>query len=286
VSMMVMLASADRGLVHVAPADLPLVVLLGEHRADQADDRLAVGEDPDDVGAPADLLVQPLLGLLDQTCRQCPWGRRCRRGCRGRRRRAAPRRRGSARRAGRRPGQLAQASSAALLGEDGAHQRADQRLGVAGHLGEQVAHEVGAAALPRAPSSTAAMASFSPPWASEVTSFHAGQPAGDQAAQERRPRRAVLGVPSCRCRGSRGALGVDAGGDQHEVFTMRPPSRTFMHQRVDPHERYGPASSGRERHARRRSSSSAQIRETWTWRSPPCPSPGTSSTRRVDTPST
>lgn len=35
----------------------PFVGLLGQHRADQADDRVAVGEDPDDVGTPADLLI-------------------------------------------------------------------------------------------------------------------------------------------------------------------------------------------------------------------------------------
>lgn len=35
----------------------PLVVLLGQDRADEADDGVAVGEDPDLVGAAADLLV-------------------------------------------------------------------------------------------------------------------------------------------------------------------------------------------------------------------------------------
>jgi hypothetical protein len=39
----------------VAPALDPLVVLLGEHGADKADQGVAVGEDPDDVGAAADL---------------------------------------------------------------------------------------------------------------------------------------------------------------------------------------------------------------------------------------
>jgi hypothetical protein len=34
--------------------------LLGEHGADEADDRGAVGEDADDVGAATDLLVEPL----------------------------------------------------------------------------------------------------------------------------------------------------------------------------------------------------------------------------------
>jgi hypothetical protein len=36
------------------------VVLLGEQRADEADHGGVVREDPDDVGAPADLLVDPL----------------------------------------------------------------------------------------------------------------------------------------------------------------------------------------------------------------------------------
>jgi hypothetical protein len=43
--------------------------LFGEHGADQTDDRGAVGEDADDVGAAADLFVQPFWGLLDQICR-------------------------------------------------------------------------------------------------------------------------------------------------------------------------------------------------------------------------
>src|SRR6266516_2476331 len=44
----------------VAAPDQPLIVLLdGEHRG-QADQRAVVGEDPDDVGAPADLAVEAL----------------------------------------------------------------------------------------------------------------------------------------------------------------------------------------------------------------------------------
>lgn len=42
----------------------PFVVLLGEDGPDQARHGVAVGEDPDDVGAPADLLVQPLVGVV------------------------------------------------------------------------------------------------------------------------------------------------------------------------------------------------------------------------------
>ena len=46
--------------LHVAVLALPLVVLFEEDRADQADDRVLVGEDADDVGAPLHLLVEAL----------------------------------------------------------------------------------------------------------------------------------------------------------------------------------------------------------------------------------
>jgi hypothetical protein len=36
--------------------------LFGQHGADETDQRAPVGEDADDVSAPADLLVQALLG--------------------------------------------------------------------------------------------------------------------------------------------------------------------------------------------------------------------------------
>jgi hypothetical protein len=42
----------------------PFVGLLGEHCADQPDYGGAVGEDPDDVGASADLLVEPFLWVV------------------------------------------------------------------------------------------------------------------------------------------------------------------------------------------------------------------------------
>ena len=42
----------------------PFVVLLGQDRTDQADQGIAAGEDPDDVGAAADLPVEPLLRVV------------------------------------------------------------------------------------------------------------------------------------------------------------------------------------------------------------------------------
>ena len=49
---------------HVAARFGPFVVLLGQHRTDQADDRVTAGEDAHHVGAAPDLLVQPLLRYL------------------------------------------------------------------------------------------------------------------------------------------------------------------------------------------------------------------------------
>ena len=49
---------------HVALPDRPLVGLLGQQRADEADHRPPVREDPHDIGAAPDLLVEPLLGVV------------------------------------------------------------------------------------------------------------------------------------------------------------------------------------------------------------------------------
>ena len=49
---------------HVAACDLPLVVLFVQHRSDETKDRFPVGEDPDDVGPPTDLPVEPLLRVV------------------------------------------------------------------------------------------------------------------------------------------------------------------------------------------------------------------------------
>jgi hypothetical protein len=43
----------------------PFIVLLGQHRADEADQAVAVREDPDNVGAATDLAVEPLRRYLE-----------------------------------------------------------------------------------------------------------------------------------------------------------------------------------------------------------------------------
>lgn len=49
---------------HVAPGHGPLVVLFGEDGTGQADEGFSVREDPDDVGAPTELLVELFLGVV------------------------------------------------------------------------------------------------------------------------------------------------------------------------------------------------------------------------------
>jgi len=49
----------------VAAAFGPFVVLFGQDRADEADQGVAAGEDADDVGAAADLAVEPLDRYLE-----------------------------------------------------------------------------------------------------------------------------------------------------------------------------------------------------------------------------
>ena len=50
---------------HVATVLGPFIALFGQDGPDEADQRVAAGEDPDHVGAPADLLVQPFDRYLE-----------------------------------------------------------------------------------------------------------------------------------------------------------------------------------------------------------------------------
>ena len=55
----------------------PFVVLFGEDSSDKADDGVAVGEDPDDVGAAADLPVESLsTGCWTRSVAKALWGTR------------------------------------------------------------------------------------------------------------------------------------------------------------------------------------------------------------------
>jgi hypothetical protein len=54
-------AEEGHGLnLHVTTLQLPVVVVLEQHGANEIGDAVLVGEDTDDVGSPLDLLVEPL----------------------------------------------------------------------------------------------------------------------------------------------------------------------------------------------------------------------------------
>src|SRR5579872_6860066 len=57
-------AAGEDFQAHITAGLGPFVVLLSQHRADQADDGVPAGEDADHVGAAADLLVQPFLRVV------------------------------------------------------------------------------------------------------------------------------------------------------------------------------------------------------------------------------
>ena len=76
--------------------------------------------------------------------------------------------------------------------EDGADQGGHPRLGGLGHLGEQVAVVVGAAALPGRAGQHRGDRVHQPGVVVADDQRDAGQAAGGQAAQERQPARAVL----------------------------------------------------------------------------------------------
>ena len=62
-------------VAEVATADEPLVVLLDDDASGEPDEGAVVGEDPDDVGAAADLAVESLGGLVERSFDQWSGGR-------------------------------------------------------------------------------------------------------------------------------------------------------------------------------------------------------------------
>ena len=78
------------------------------------------------------------------------------------------------------------------LSEDRAHQRGDHRLGALGHTGQQVAHEMGATALPHRPGQRGAHGVDQTRVGVGGHQGDPAQPAGDEAPQERHPTSTVF----------------------------------------------------------------------------------------------
>ena len=75
---------------------------------------------------------------------------------------------------------------------DGAYHGGHARLGTLGHAGEQVGHEVGAAALPAGSSTHRGDGVLQPLVSIGGNQFHPAEPSIGQRPQEGRPERAVL----------------------------------------------------------------------------------------------
>jgi hypothetical protein len=74
-------AGGDYFRPHLATGSGQLVVLLGQDRSGEPDDGVSGREDARDVGPPADLLVEPFLGLSNQIWRQTPQRMAVKAGC-------------------------------------------------------------------------------------------------------------------------------------------------------------------------------------------------------------
>jgi hypothetical protein len=66
----------ERRFGEIAAADEPLIVLLDQQRAGEPDRACVVGEDPDDVRAPADLAVDALQRVGRAQLGQCAGAKR------------------------------------------------------------------------------------------------------------------------------------------------------------------------------------------------------------------
>ena len=103
------------------------------------------------------------------------------------------------------PGVLGQDLFVVGLLEDRADERGHHGLGGLGHPGQHVAHEVHPAALPGGAGEHRGNGVDEAGVGVRDHQRDPGEPSGDEAAQERRPARAVLGGDEVETRGSLGA---------------------------------------------------------------------------------
>jgi len=110
--------------------------------------------------------------------------------------------------------------------EDRPDQGGDHRPVALGHPRGEVGHEVGPAPLPGCLGQYLSDSRLDAPVGVGDHEFDPTQPPGHQRAQERRPRRGVLGGDDVEADDDAMSLGVDGGGDDGGHVDHRPPSRT------------------------------------------------------------
>ena len=114
------------------------------------------------------------------------------------------------------------------LVEDGPDQGGHPRLGTLGHLGQQIAQVVGAAALPGGAGKRGADRAHQAAVGVGDDQPDARQASGGQRPQECQPAGAVLVAGDVQAEDFPAAVGIDPDCDQGMHVDVRPPSRTLM----------------------------------------------------------
>ena len=101
------------------------------------------------------------------------------------------------------------------------------RLGSLGYSGEQVGHEVSAAALPAGSSKHRGDGVLQPLVSIGGNQFHTAETASGQRAQEGQPERTILAGAHVQAQDLRCPSALTPVATTTQTLTMRPPSRTF-----------------------------------------------------------
>ena len=216
-------ASGEDFQSHIAAGLGPFVVLLGQHRADQADDSVAAREDDTTSVRLRTSLLRRSCGLLDQTWRQTSRGKAVNAKMSSRVIEMRCRGRELGLQRGDDLGVLSADRGRVGLLEDGPDQGRYPRLRRFRHPGEQVAMVVRTTALPGGSGQHGGDRVHQP--GVVVAGHHrdAGQAAGDQAAQERQPPAPSSAEVTSMPRISRHPSALTPVAIRQCTLTVRPP---------------------------------------------------------------
>jgi len=214
----------------------PLVGLLGQDGADRSNDGLAVGKDAHHVGAPADLLVEPLLGVVGAILGQCSTGE----ALKARTSSAASSRKLAA---SVKPVSVSfettSPSRPHTVSRSGCSNTERTKVATIGHdaFGTRLAKFAMKCVLQRCqlePESTVEMAALMPAVGVGDDELHAMQPPGHERAQEGRPAGGVLGRDDVEADDLATSLAVDGRGDHRRDVHHSPSFTDLLGEGVDP----------------------------------------------------
>ena len=127
---------------------------------------------------------------------------------------------------------------------NGAHHGGHTGLGALGYSGEQVGHEVSAAALPTRPSEHRGDGVLQPLVSIGGNQFHPAEPSGRQRPQEGQPERAVLAGPYVHAQDLTLPFGIDPRRHHHADVHDAAALPNLLRQAVQPHVGVGTTVQG------------------------------------------